>query len=207
MIGWIEWFSISDMFQGMFYCLCVITPCIHLVRILGGPKKGCASKSQLHNLTEVSPRTIAYTCIIVSLILFSTFKHWLLISRPILHCMVKAGPSMVVPLNMGCSTKTLSGCLSPTQMTSGPKKLLRGGTSKSFLQLIMFDIYFSRQIPDLPHATTGTWRRPKMNYTGIKGWIMDPVARSATQSATKEAHNAALTVIHQSMRQPNKDTS
>lgn len=32
----------------------------------GGPKKGRASKARLHNLTKVTPRTIAYTCVIVS---------------------------------------------------------------------------------------------------------------------------------------------
>ena len=32
----------------------------------GGRRKGRASKSRLHNLTEVTPRTIAYTCVIVS---------------------------------------------------------------------------------------------------------------------------------------------
>ena len=35
-------------------------------RIQGGAKKGRSSKSRLHNLTEVTPRTIAYTCVIVS---------------------------------------------------------------------------------------------------------------------------------------------
>ena len=33
----------------------------------GAGRKGRASKSRMHNLTQISPRTIAYTCVMVSL--------------------------------------------------------------------------------------------------------------------------------------------
>jgi len=78
----------ADLFRGylllavsLFYNIC--TKIIRLICLLwvfrqiftgprtatdpGGAKKGRASKSRLHNLTEVTPRTIAYTCVIVSL--------------------------------------------------------------------------------------------------------------------------------------------
>jgi len=38
----------------------------------GAAKKGCASKSRLHNMVEVTTCTIAYTCIIVNLTPLST---------------------------------------------------------------------------------------------------------------------------------------
>jgi hypothetical protein len=35
-----------------------------------GGSKGRASKSRVHNLTKISARSIAYTCVMVSLIVF-----------------------------------------------------------------------------------------------------------------------------------------
>jgi hypothetical protein len=49
---------------------------------------------------------------------------------------------------------------------------------------------FFRQIPDLPRATAGVSRKPKKNYTNVKGRIMDPVARSAAQRIAQQARIA-----------------
>jgi hypothetical protein len=41
----------------------------------GAPRKGHESKSLMHNLTQVNGHTVAYTCIIVSVVSFSTASN------------------------------------------------------------------------------------------------------------------------------------
>ena len=60
--------------------------------------------------------------------------------------------------------------------------------------VILFTFYFFifRQIPDLPLSTAGPSKKPKLNKSGIKGRILDPIARSAAQCAARNAANARL---------------
>jgi hypothetical protein len=59
------------------------------------------------------------------------------------------------------------------------------------LRVLNILLFFKRQVPDLPHATSGPSKKAKKNKSGIEGRIMDPLARSAAQRAAKEARNAA----------------
>jgi hypothetical protein len=51
-------------------------------------KKGRSCKARLHNLTEVTGRTIAYTCVIVSVLFLSVLSDTDLSSRLVSHYVV-----------------------------------------------------------------------------------------------------------------------
>lgn len=107
----------------------------------GATRKGRLSKAHLHNLTEVLPRNIAYTCVIVSCI-FSLISFDVDLNyRPALPCAAQVGPSTTVLSSTASSIKIQSGCLRRTRMTHGSKKPLSGGTSKSFFRLPTLNIY------------------------------------------------------------------
>ena len=80
-------YDLEDNHDGLFWGYLLPMVCLMLIyadfmqiycQIFTGPRtamqpgagrKGHASKSWMHNLTQISPRTIAYTCIMVSLTL------------------------------------------------------------------------------------------------------------------------------------------
>jgi hypothetical protein len=71
----------------------------------GATKKGRLSKAHLHNLTEVLPRNIAYTCVIVSCI-FSLISFDVDLNyRPALPCAAWVGPSTTVLSSTASSIK------------------------------------------------------------------------------------------------------
>ena len=72
----------------------------------GDGSKGHPSKSHVHNLTQISARTIAYTCVLVSLTVFQlSFDNNF--DRPVSRCGVKGGSWRMGRLSMLCFITTL----------------------------------------------------------------------------------------------------
>ena len=62
----------------------------------------------------------------------------------------------------------------------------------TYVLLFTFYFFIFREIPDLPLSTAGPSKKPKLNKSGIKSRILDPIARSAAQRAARNGANARL---------------